>query len=165
MRSKCENCCSIGILTGPNTLKKIKEKKPIRHLFPKRPKALSLSLSEILNEKYQTQFWEGNTNSVCLFLFLFGFCEFERAHGSASQQWRPCLPLHTKRGTIFFVLQNEVTSNCLIFFVLIIVSFCVCPWALNFELGLKLLNGKVKFQVLSAWFSRGFFFFFNNFLL
>ena len=45
-----------GMLTGPKTLKKIKEKKPIHHLFPKRPKALSLSLSlshsEILNEKY-----------------------------------------------------------------------------------------------------------------
>ena len=35
----------IGMLTGPKTLKKIKEKKPIHHLFPKRPKALSLSLS------------------------------------------------------------------------------------------------------------------------
>ena len=34
-----------GMLTGPKTLKKIKEKKPIHHLFPKRPKALSLSLS------------------------------------------------------------------------------------------------------------------------
>ena len=38
----------------------------------------------------------------------------------------------------------------LIFFVLIIVSFCVYPWALNFELGLKLLNRQVKLQVLNA---------------
>ena len=35
----------IGIRTGPKTLKKRKEKKPIHHLFPKRPKCLSLSLS------------------------------------------------------------------------------------------------------------------------
>lgn len=40
-----------------------------------------------LNEKYNTQFCfgrpEGNTNSVCLFLFLFGFCEFERERESS----------------------------------------------------------------------------------